>query len=330
MISTLSSSAEERIEKASFVHYRETVEENDWVLVYVDDDNIKPIQVKRGRTYSMKHGAIRHDYVIGKRYGSKITATAGAVYILRPNPYLWSKALTRYTQILYAHDISTIVLLLDIKPGSVICESGTGSGALTHALALAVGKTGHVYTHELNQKRAKAVEEDLSNHGLAERTTCLNQDACVDGFFVTNACDGVFLDLPEPWNAVEHAKNALSVVRGGRLVSFSPCIEQALRVVEKMKELNFQFINTIEVVPKTFKVQKHKQRNLESTGAPEAKKPKSDSSPSEKQEKPDKSASTVKHSLIPSPFIQPTHSGYLTSATLLPSYSDDAVDSEKL
>ena len=63
-------------------------------------------------------------------------------------------------------------------------------------------------------------------HGLADVTTAVVQNVCTEGFFVSNACDGVFLDVPAPWEAIPHAVNAISHSRGGRLVSFSPCIEQ--------------------------------------------------------------------------------------------------------
>lgn len=66
----------------------------------------------------------------------------------------------------------------------------------------------------------------VQEHGLADVTTAVVQNVCTDGFFVTNACDGVFLDVPAPWEAIPHAAGAISRTRGGRLVSFSPCIEQ--------------------------------------------------------------------------------------------------------
>ncbi|VDM29038.1 unnamed protein product [Toxocara canis] len=159
-------------------------------------------------------------------YGSRVSATAGYVYALRPSAALWTRTLPRRTQILYTPDCALILLLLDAKPGSVLCESGTGSGSLSHALAMAISPTGHLYTHDIEEPRVKQVEEELKKHGLGEVTTCVHQNVCEDGFFVENACDGVFLDLPAPWTAISHAKRALSRTRGGRIVSFSPCVEQ--------------------------------------------------------------------------------------------------------
>ncbi|KIH49084.1 tRNA methyltransferase complex GCD14 subunit, partial [Ancylostoma duodenale] len=123
------------------------------------------------------------------RWGSRISATAGYVYALRPSAELWTRSLPRRTQILYTPDCSLILQLLDARPGSVICESGTGSGSLSHAIALAVAPSGHLYTHDIEESRTKKVEQEFKEHGLADVTTAVVQNVCTDGFFVTNACD---------------------------------------------------------------------------------------------------------------------------------------------
>ena len=51
-------------------------------------------------------------------------------------------------------------------------------------------------------------------------------DACEDGFALEDCADAVFLDLPKPWLALKHARAAIRRAAGGRICSFSPCIEQ--------------------------------------------------------------------------------------------------------
>ena len=46
------------------------------------------------------------------------------MYLLYPSPELWTVTLPHRTQILYTTDISLITLELDLKPGSVVIESG--------------------------------------------------------------------------------------------------------------------------------------------------------------------------------------------------------------
>jgi tRNA A58 N-methylase Trm61 len=48
----------------------------------------------------------------------------GWVTLLHPTAELWTTSLPHRTQILYAADIATIVSHLELRPGSVVCESG--------------------------------------------------------------------------------------------------------------------------------------------------------------------------------------------------------------
>ncbi|KAH7715615.1 Protein W02A11.1 [Aphelenchoides avenae] len=313
----------------TFLRHKDFIEEGDTVIIYLNHNALTSVVVKRGMTLNMKYGALRHEFLIGKPYGTPITATAGYVYALRPTPALWTRALSRQTQILYTPDIATILLLLDVKPGAVICESGTGSGSLSHAIATAVAPTGHLYTHDIEEPRVRKVENELKQHGLTPCTTVVQQDVCEDGFFVENACDGVFLDLPAPWKAVPHAKLAISRVRGGRLVSFSPCIEQVQQCCLALEEHGFIQIETIEVVPRQLRVVYSRNDDLSDLDAE-----KSTTTNGEEDAPPAKRAKNTRKwtadatetdgekrvlTAIPFPPQQPTHTGYLTSATLLPS-----------
>ena len=62
----------------------------------------------------------------------------GFVYLLHPTPELWTLVLPHRTQILYVADISFITAMLEMKPGTNVIESGTGSGSFSHSIALGV------------------------------------------------------------------------------------------------------------------------------------------------------------------------------------------------
>ncbi|KAJ1370350.1 hypothetical protein KIN20_032057 [Parelaphostrongylus tenuis] len=312
----------------SFFKYSELIEEGDTVIIYVTFDSTHAIIVRRGMTLCMKYGALRHEFVIGKPWGSRISATAGYVYALRPSAELWTRSLSRRTQILYTPDCSLILQLLDARPGSVICESGTGSGSLSHAIAIAVAPTGHLYTHDIEESRTKKVEQEFKDHGLADVTTAIVQNVCTDGFFVVNACDGVFLDVPAPWEAIPHAAGAISRTRGGRLVSFSPCIEQVQRACEVMRQVGFVQVETVEIIHRTYKVVEVTRQSLaqfdasgDSTGV-HGTRSATDRSRKRKFEEessePTAPPTPGRSSAIVYPFCQPTHTGYLTHATMLP------------
>jgi tRNA (adenine57-N1/adenine58-N1)-methyltransferase len=84
-------------------------------------------------------------------------------------------------------------------------------------------------------------------------------DVCKDGFSITLAdgtCDAVFLDLPCPWLALDSAHRVLkgNSGHGGRLCSFSPCIEQVQRTCDKLRALQFVDIITVECLLRPYEV----------------------------------------------------------------------------
>lgn len=72
-------------------------------------------------------GRFAHDEMIGIPFGSQIWSLdrKKQIHLLRPTPELWTRVLPHRTQIIYMPDIAFILEMLDIRPGSIIIESGT-------------------------------------------------------------------------------------------------------------------------------------------------------------------------------------------------------------
>lgn len=114
---------------------------------------------------------------------------------------------------------------------------------------------GHLHTFDFHENRVKAAREEFALHKIDSCVTVAQRDVCQDGFGLQGVADAVFLDLPHPWDAIPHAKNAMKPA-GGRICSFSPCIEQVQRAAEAMRQLGFKEISTMECLLREFQVKK--------------------------------------------------------------------------
>ncbi len=296
------------------------VQEGDEVVIYVKYGVVHSLKVSSGQTLQMQFGALRHDFLVGKPYGSRISTTRGYVYVLRPTPELWTQTLPHRTQIIYTPDISLILMLMDVEPGSVVLEAGTGSGALSHALARTLYPSGHLLTFDIEESRVEAGRRELGDHGFGDVVTSQLRNVCSDGFGVEDHADAVFLDLPSPWEAVHWVRLALKK-SGGRFCSFSPCIEQVKRTAEALQSFGFVFLETVECVPRQLRVLEPQMDTLtvrEDEYQPSTKKIRPDEQLSDEQKKMREDQQKLHPTVIPFPAKQPVHTGYLTSATLPP------------
>ena len=224
---------------------------------------MEPLWVTPGGVLNNRHGAFHHDDLIGVRFGAKVTARSsqargrrapGWLHVLQPTPDLWSMCVRQRTQIIQPSDQAVILSQLWLRGGSVVLESGTGSGIFTTALARTVAPTGRVHTFEFNGHRAAVAQEELARNGLGDAVVVSHRDVCEDGFpgALDGCADAVMLDVPSPWLAIKHAKRALKT--GGRLCCYSPCIEQVQRNCAAMREEGFHSVITIECRLRKFDV----------------------------------------------------------------------------
>ncbi|XP_065877587.1 uncharacterized protein [Euphorbia lathyris] len=230
------------------------IKDGDLVVVYEKHDSMKAIKVCGSSVLQNRFGVFKHSDWIGKPFGSKVFSNKGGfVYLLAPTPELWTLVLSHRTQILYIADISFLITYLEIVPGCLVLESGTGSGSLTTSLARAVAPTGHVYTFDFHEQRAASAREDFERTGVSSVVSVGVRDIQGVGFpdEYSGLADSVFLDLPQPWLAVGSAAKMLK--QDAILCSFSPCIEQVQRSCEALKT-EFTDIRTFEVLVRTYEV----------------------------------------------------------------------------
>ncbi|KAL3630265.1 hypothetical protein CASFOL_023249 [Castilleja foliolosa] len=242
------------IDPAQKLSFNRRITNGDLVIVYERYDSMKSVKVSENGVLQNRFGVFKHSDWIGKQFGSKVFSNKGGfIYLLAPTPELWTLVLSHRTQILYIADISFVVMYLEVVPGCVVLESGTGSGSLTTSLARAVAPHGHVYTFDFHEQRAVSAREDFVKTGLSDLVTVGVRDMQGEGFpnELSGKADSIFLDLPQPWLAIPSAAKMLQ--QDGVLCSFSPCIEQVQKSCETLKSC-FTDIRTFEVLLHAYEV----------------------------------------------------------------------------
>lgn len=143
------------VDPAQKLSFKRCIADGDLVIVYERHDTMKAVKVCENSVLQNRFGVFKHSDWIGRPFGSKVLSNKGGfVYLLAPTPELWTLVLSHRTQILYIADISFVIMYLEVVPGCLVLESGTGSGSLTTSLARAVAPTGHVYTFDFHEQRA--------------------------------------------------------------------------------------------------------------------------------------------------------------------------------
>jgi tRNA (adenine57-N1/adenine58-N1)-methyltransferase len=235
----------------------ELIADGDNVLLYLDFRRTYMVKVQAGQTFHTHKGYIKFDDIIGKAYGAAYKSSLGVDFvILKPQLTDYILKSSRNTQIIYAKDAALIVMYSGIGPGSRVVESGTGTGALTTALAHFVQPTGKVYTYDIREESHKAAEKNLKRSGHSHLVEMKIKDITLG--IDQKDVDAVILDMAVPWLVIPHAYDALKP--SGTIVSFSPTIDQVVKTVEALKEHNFINIETFECIMRGMQTERGKVR----------------------------------------------------------------------
>lgn len=201
-------------------------------------------------TLNTNDGQLQMQNVMEKGFGGSVETHLGRPYsILKPTLYDLIKSVKRRTQIIYPKEIGYIVVKLGIGPGSKVIESGSGSGALTTALAWFVGEHGKVYSYERREEFSKLCRENLALNGLDQRVENINQD--IDQGFGQTEVDALFLDVRTPWDYLDHIPDA--VIPGGPVGFLLPTVNQVSTLLRAMEQGPFTSVEILEILLRRYK-----------------------------------------------------------------------------
>jgi tRNA (adenine57-N1/adenine58-N1)-methyltransferase len=130
-----------------------------------------------------------------------------------------------------------------------VIEAGSGSGALTLAMARAVAPHGRVYSYESRPEMQRNALRNLQRVGLSDYVEFKMRDIA-DGFDETGV-DALFLDVRTPWDYLGQAYRALK--GGGFFGSLVPTTNQVSDSVAGLEANHFGDIEVEELLLRAYK-----------------------------------------------------------------------------
>ena len=201
-------------------------------------------------------GVINPADLVGIEYGKQTKIKDKEFWIFKPSSMDKLQGLKRRAQIILPRDSAHIITNCSIESGHTVLESGIGSGSLTIALANAVAPNGKVISYDNREDFIKHAVKNLRTMGLDGFVTAENKDV-TKGIKEKNL-DAIIIDIPNPWDAVSHAWEALKV--GGYFCTYSPLISQVEKTVDEIKKHGFIEVKTYENIQREMVVSKHGTR----------------------------------------------------------------------
>ena len=223
---------------------------DDLVLLLTGGGKRHLLRLQPGRLFHSNLGKVQHDELIDLPYGTTVFSHLGhSMLLLEPSLDDLMTRIKRNTQIIFPKDAAMILRRLNLRAGSRVIEAGTGSGALTIALAWAVAPGGRVYSYEIREDHLLVARSNLEKIGLLKHVE-LHSGSILEGFEQNNV-DALVLDLRTPWVFLEQAHRALRP--GGFFVSLVPTTNQVSELLQGLEKMGFADISVEEVLVRAYK-----------------------------------------------------------------------------
>lgn len=222
----------------------------DHAMLVAEDRKQFIFKLESGVEFQTHHGIVEHDALIGLPWGSPVQSHLGKpFYLLRPSLRDLLLLIKRRSQIIFPKDIGYILLRLSVVPGSRVLEAGTGSGALTMALAHMVGAEGTVISVDRRADMQRLAKENLTTVDLADRVRWILADLAQ--LEPIDPVDSLFLDLPDPHLLIREVPRLLKT--GGSLGVLVPSANQTSEVLAEISAGHYVDVDVCEILLRFYK-----------------------------------------------------------------------------
>lgn len=227
------------------------------LVALADDEGARVLLRAQGGAQKVRGlGVLAPERLAGLAWGARLEHGSKAWRILKPGIADVAAGLARKAQVVLPKDASRILYECDVRAGARVVEAGIGSAALTCALAWAVAPGGRVHTYELRDDFAQWGARNLEEAGLAQHVDVKVGD--VTKGVAERDVDAFILDVPNPWDAVPAAREAL---RGdGHFCAYSPLVSQVEATHRALHAHGFFDARTIEVIERRWAVHERGSR----------------------------------------------------------------------
>ncbi|MGF7117396.1 tRNA (adenine-N1)-methyltransferase [Methanobacterium oryzae] len=206
--------------------------------------------IARNEEFHTNYGFIKKEDMEAGEPGDILKTHMGHEFkVLKANINDYIDLMERKCSIILPKDIGIIIANTGIGCGDRVVDAGTGAGATALHFGNVVGENGAVYSYEIREDFAEIAKRNVENFGL-KNVEVKNKDI-FEGID-ENDLDLVFLDLPKPYDVVEHAKESLK--KGGYIATYTPYIEQVQILHRVLKKADFSNMNTLECIVREIEV----------------------------------------------------------------------------
>ncbi|MHB1811644.1 MAG: tRNA (adenine-N1)-methyltransferase [Thermoplasmataceae archaeon] len=188
--------------------------------------------------------------------GDVINTRSGNYTAIDFQPPEFGNVCRRNAQIIQPHDAAYMIFRSGVRAGNTVLEAGAGSGSLSSFILWSIGKSGKLLTVDNNEENLNTTRENLMNFYDLSNWNPIVGD--IRNYALEEKLDAVFLDIPDPWNAVSNAADKLKM--GGFITTYSPNFNQMEKTVVEMKRLGMFVVENTEIIKRNMLVREGSTR----------------------------------------------------------------------